>query len=64
MDWQQPAALAIVAATAGIFIWRRVRPRRFSLAKDTACGCSGGGGRGPSIIVQGRRGECPKITVK
>lgn len=58
MDWQQPAALGVVAATAGIFLWRRFRPRPFSLKHDTACGCSAMPGMTPpGLIIEGRRGE-------
>lgn len=62
MDWQQPAALGVVAATAGIFLWRRFRPRRFSLKHDTACGCSAMPGMTPpGLIIEGRRGERASI---
>lgn len=58
MDWQQPAALGVVAVTAGIFLWRRFRPRPFSLKHDTACGCSAMPGMTPpGLIIEGRRGE-------
>ena len=67
MDWQQVSALAIVAVTAGIFAWQRVRRRRFKNFRDTHCGCSGGGGdnveRG-SIVFHARKGGRPEIIVK
>ena len=62
MDWQQPVALGIVALTAGIFLWRRFRPRRFSLAHDTHCGCSAPTGMTPpGLIIQGKRGEQARV---
>jgi hypothetical protein len=65
VDWQQPVALAIVALTAGTFLWRRFRPRKFSFAKDTPCGCSAvSGARPPGLVVHGRRGERPQVVVK
>lgn len=58
MDWQQPVALGVVAATAAIFLWRRFKPRRFSFERDTACGCSAPPGQTPpGLVIQGRRGE-------
>lgn len=65
MNWQQPAALGLVALTAGIFLWRRFRPHRFSFHKDTACGCvSPSGPPPPGLIVRGRRGERPRVVLK
>jgi hypothetical protein len=62
VDWQQPVALGIVALTAGIFLWRRFRPRRFSLAHDTHCGCSAPSGMTPpGLIIQGKRGEQAQV---
>ncbi len=65
MNWQEPAALGIVALTAAIFAWRRFRPRRFSLQKDTACGCASrpGGATPPGFTVTGRRGEQPRVVI-
>jgi hypothetical protein len=64
MDWQQPAALAIVAATAGAFIWRRLHRRRFG--HGHACGCPAAPSKdsAPSIVVTSRRGERQQIIVK
>lgn len=64
--WQTPVALGIVAVTAALFAWRRLRPRRFSLGRDTACGCSGGtgGGRPPGLRVCGRKGEPPRVELR
>lgn len=65
MNWQTPVALALVAVTAAAFLWRRFRPRRFSLARDTHCGCGSSptGARPPGFRVEGRRGERPRITL-
>lgn len=66
MNWQTPVALLIVAVAAIAFLWRQFRPRRFSLTRDTACGCSSrpGGATPPGYIVHGRRGEPQQITLK
>lgn len=64
--WQTPIALGIVAVTAALFAWRKFRPRRFSLDRDTACGCGGGtsGGRAPGLVVCGRKGERPRVELR
>jgi len=68
VDWQQGLALLIVGATAGVFLWMKVRPRKFSFERDTHCGCSSGGtpGIGPkqSITFRARKGERPQVLVK
>src|SRR5581483_1187508 len=66
MDWQQLASLAIVGATAAIFVWQRFRPRKFSLQRDTYCGCSTSGhSRTPGgMVFRARRGERPQIMIK
>ena len=67
MDWQQVSALAIVAVTAGIFAWSRLRRRRFQFGRDTHCGCSGGGGHQVeqgSIVFHARKGQRPEVIVK
>ena len=66
VNWQEIVVLAIVGTTAGLFVWNRLRPRKFSLAKDTHCGCSGPGevGRGSSMVFRARRGERPQVIVK
>lgn len=63
MDWQQPAALAVVTITAGVLLWQWVRPRRMNFQRRTGCGCAGSAGRPPSVCVTGRRGERPQILV-
>lgn len=64
MDWQQPVTLGIVAVTAGIFLWRAVRPARYRLRKGVPCGCVGprGGPKAPGLVVHSRRGEVPQVT--
>ncbi len=64
MNWQTPAALGVVALTAAILLWRRFRPRKFSFHRDTGCGCSSPGVRPPTVVVAGKRGERPTVTVK
>ena len=67
MDWQQIIALGIVAGTAAIFIWSRLRAR-------AKCGCLSQCGDcghsqpppspGASITYHSRKGERPTITVR
>jgi hypothetical protein len=66
MDWQQIAALAVVAATAGVFLRAKLRRRAFSFARDTHCGCSSPSGAGAkgSIVFSARKGQRAKIIVK
>jgi hypothetical protein len=66
MDWQQAVSLLIIAATAGMFLWGRVRRRRFSLERDTHCGCASPDGPASksSIVFRARKGERPQIIVK
>lgn len=69
MDWQRITALAIVGLTVGVYVWRFLRryvgPRRFSFEKDTHCGCvSPSGPRPPGLIIRGKRGERPVITLQ
>jgi hypothetical protein len=66
MDWQKIAALGVVAVTAGMFVWAKMRRRRFSFEHDTHCGCSAHskGGNTMSIVFSARKGERPKIIVK
>jgi hypothetical protein len=66
MDWQQIAALTVVAATAGMFVRAKLRRRAFSFARDTHCGCgspTGSGAKG-SIVFSARKGQRAKIIVK
>jgi hypothetical protein len=66
MDWQETTALLTVAATAAVFVWRRLRPRKFSFERDTHCGCSvpGADSAHRSILLHARKGEQPRIIVK
>jgi hypothetical protein len=64
MDWQEVAALGIVGCTAVLLLWSKFRKRRFSFQRDTHCGCSSPSSSAPSIVVEGRRGEPPRISVK
>jgi len=66
MDWQQAVSLVIVAATAALFVSARFRRRKFSLERDTHCGCASPGGPASksAIIFRGRKGERPQIIVK
>jgi hypothetical protein len=67
MDWQQLAALGLVAATAGVFIYRAwPRRRKFDFARDTHCGC--GSASGPaaknSIVFHARKGQRAQVIMK
>jgi hypothetical protein len=65
MDWQQVVALMIVAATAAIFLWNKIRPRKFDFARDTHCGCSSQqSGPKTSITFHARKGKRSQIVVK
>jgi hypothetical protein len=66
MDWQQLAALAVVAATAGLFVRSKLRRRKFSFERDTHCGCAAASTAGArtSIVFSARKGERAKITLK
>jgi len=66
VGWQETVALSIVTLTAGVFLWQRLRPRKFSLQRDTHCGCASPGqsGAGPSIVFHARKGERPQVIVK
>lgn len=65
MDWQEGVALSIVAVTAGVFLWRRVRRRKFSFQRDTHCGCSSNSDTlPPSVTYRARKGARPEVIVK
>jgi hypothetical protein len=63
MDWQKIASLAVVSATAGLFILSWLRPRKFSFEKDTHCGCSSAA-PGNSVIFRARKGQRSQIIMK
>ncbi len=64
MDWQQAAALAIVALTAGAFLWPVVRPRKVTFQSKSGCGCTPTSAAKGSIVITGRKGERPTVHVK
>jgi hypothetical protein len=64
MDWQEVVALSIVAVTAGVFVWRRARRRKFSFQRDTHCGCSSNSGPPPAVTYRARKGARPEVIVK
>jgi hypothetical protein len=66
MHWQQAVSLTIVAVVAGLFLWGRLRRRKFSFERDTHCGCAAQGQSGTksSIVFRARKGERPVVTVK
>ena len=64
MDWQDFAALGIVAATA---VWLAVRSFRRRRHAHSCGGCPGtldASARQSSIVFHARKGERPVITVK
>jgi hypothetical protein len=65
MDWQQAAALGIVAGTVAIFVRSRVRRGKAKLPCGSHCGC-GHSATAPreSITYRARKGERPQIIVK
>jgi hypothetical protein len=66
MDWQQLVSLAIVASAAVWLVGRRVGRRKFSLQRDTHCGCAGASQSfpGTSIVFRARKGARPEVRVK
>jgi len=65
MDWQETAALAIVATVTALFAWARLRPRKFSFQRDTHCGCaSPAAPPKSSIIFHARKGERGQIVMR
>jgi hypothetical protein len=66
MDWQQIAALGVVAATAGLFLRAKLRRRKFSFEHNTHCGCAATGAAGSktSIVFSARKGERARIIMK
>jgi hypothetical protein len=59
-------SLMIVGVTAAVLLWSKLRPRRFSLQRDTHCGCASPGRTAPqsTMTFRARRGERPQIIVK
>jgi hypothetical protein len=65
MDWQQLVALAIVGVTAGLLLWSRFRPRKFSFERDTHCGCAAGQSAPRySVVFRARKGGRPEVIVR
>ena len=67
MNWQQIISLAIVALAAGLLLWGRFRPRKFSFQRDTHCGCSMPGASAAqksSIVFHARKGERREVVVR
>jgi hypothetical protein len=66
VNWQQLVSLTVVGITAGIMVYRRVRPRKFALARATHCGCSSAGRSNPAntVVFRARRGERPQVLFK
>jgi hypothetical protein len=66
MDWQETTALLVVGATAAVFLWRMLRPRKALFTRDTHCGCptSPHSARPPSVILRARKGGRAEITVR
>jgi hypothetical protein len=66
VDWQKIVSLGIVGIAAAALLWSKFRPRKFSLERDTHCGCStpGQSHSQSSMVFRARRGEKPQITVK
>ncbi|HEX4645159.1 MAG TPA: hypothetical protein VH598_06075 [Verrucomicrobiae bacterium] len=66
VDWQQIVSLAIVGLSAALLLRSKFRPRKFSLQRDTHCGCAPVGRSAPqnSIVFRARRGERPQVVVK
>jgi hypothetical protein len=65
MDWQQIAALGVVALTAGLFVRAKLRRRKFSFERHTHCGCAAGGSRRQeSIVFSARKGGRARIIMK
>jgi len=68
MDWQQPAALGIVALTVAAFWWRQIRrPRRSKLFFGKQGGCCSQTPDAPvqaSILYRARKGERPQVILK
>jgi len=67
MDWQQPLALLIVCATAGSFLWARLRQRSRELpfARESHCGCSSAQiGPKQSITFRARKGGRSEVIIR
>ena len=66
MDWQEIAALSLVAATAGAFALARLRarPKGPGCASHGECFVRRSKEPPPSIIYHSRKGERPTFTIR
>ncbi len=66
MDWQQVAALTIVAGAASLLLRGRLRRRGTNFHAVTHCGCPGNSSISPqsSIVFRARKGQRPEVRVK
>ena len=66
VDWQKIVSLGIVGIAAAALLWSKFRRRKFSLQRDTHCGCSSASDTNPqsTMVFRARRGEKPQIIVK
>jgi hypothetical protein len=64
MDWQQLVALAIVAITAGLLLWRWLRPRKRFSGRAGSCCCAPASSPQGSIVFRARKGERRQIIIK
>jgi len=66
MEWQQLVSLMIVASTAVLLVWSKVRRQRFSFARETHCGCAAASQSATqsSIVFRARKGQRPEVRVR
>jgi hypothetical protein len=67
MNWQETAALAIVAVTAAAFLWKRFRRPKFDFKRDTHCGCASSSAseqQKSSVVYRARKGHRPEVVVR
>lgn len=59
-------SLSMVAVAAFLLLRPKFQRRKFSFARDTHCGCAGGGQDRPqySVVYRARKGQRPEIIVK
>lgn len=64
--WQEVIALAIVAATAGLFARRYLGRNRLGFERKTSCGCGAGKASLPrgSIVFRARKGGRREVVVR
>jgi hypothetical protein len=66
MDWQQIAALTVVATTTALFVRARARNHAKVSGLEKHCGCGGGPGSEvpATTVLRGRKGERAQLVVK